>query len=360
MADGQDQDRTEEPTPFKLRKAREKGQVARGMDLGFLGSLLALAAFLLFAGPMLARRTASVMRSSLTQGLDHVREPADVLGLIAAVWMPAMAPLVVLGVTVMTLLVCLELFQLRGFVFTTEPLKPDFGRLNPAKGLKRLFSVRILKETGKNVAKFLLYAFVAWLVLKGAVETLGSSLGNARALATAMSGAGLRLVFAFIGVAVLFAILDQTMVRKEFRKRMRMSKRELTRETRDREGEPRIRQKRKQLHAEVVKQHASIGGLGGSDVLVANPDHYAIGLRYDPATMSAPQVSAKGRNRFALALKAEAARRGIPVVENRPLACALFRACDVRREVPGGLYREVADIYRTLRAFEIPRDDGRP
>ncbi len=356
MAEGQDQDRTEEPTPFKLRRAREKGQVARGQDLGFLGSLAALAVFLLFAGPLLARRTANLMRSSFTVGLDHVREPADALSLIAAVWGPAMAPLVVLGATVTTLLVCLELVQLRGFVFAAEPLKPDFNRLNPAKGLKRLFSVRILKETGKNIAKFLLYGFAAWLVLKGAVETLGRSVGNARALATAMDGAGVRLVFAFIGVALLFAVLDQMIVRKEFRKQMRMSKRELTRETRDREGEPRIRQKRKQLHAEVTKQHASVGGLGGSDVLVTNPDHYAIGLRYDPATMSAPQLSAKGRNRFALALKAEAARRGVPIVENRPLARALFRACDVRREVPNAFYRQVADIYLTLRASATPQD----
>ncbi|MDD3800112.1 MAG: EscU/YscU/HrcU family type III secretion system export apparatus switch protein [Novosphingobium sp.] len=353
MAEQQDQDRSEEPTPFKLKRAREKGQVARGMDLGFVGSLLAFAGFMLAAGPAFVVRLADLMRLSLTVGIDRTDRPATVLGTVRAIYWLAFQPLLVLGGIVVVVLVFLELMQLRGFIFTTAPLKPDFSRLNPAKGLKRLFSLRMVKETLKNVVKMAAYALVAWFMITGAVAMFGDSVHDAASLARAMDGAGKRLLFAFLGLAFLFMVLDQVIVRGEFMKQMRMSRRELTRETKEREGEPRLKQKRRELHGAMRQQAEGLGKLDGSDFLVTNPEHFAVALAYDPESMDAPTIRAKGRNHFAQLLKRKARLLGIPIIADPALARGLFHDCKADRPIAPQHFHAVARHYARLRRAGI-------
>lgn len=345
----EEQNRSEAPSPFKLRRAREKGQVARGMDLGFVGSLLAFAGFLLVAGPGFAGRLMDAMRLSFTLGIDRTDRPMAALGTVQAIYWLAFQPLLALGAIVVVVLVFLELVQLRGFIFTAAPLKPDFTRLNPAKGLKRLFSLRMLKETLKNVVKMAVYGGVAWFAIAGAVATFGDSVHDARSLARAMDGAGQRLLFAFIGVAFLFMVLDQAIVRSEFMKQMRMSRRELTRENREREGDPRLKQKRRELHGAMRQQAEGLRKLDGSDLLVTNPEHFAVALSYDPTAMEAPVVRAKGRNHFAQLLKRKARLFGIPVVADPALARALYRDCAPDRPIAPHHFHGVARHYVRLR-----------
>ena len=345
----EEQNRSEAPSPFKLKRAREKGQVARGMDLGFVGSLLAFAGFMLVAGPGFVMRLADLMRLSFTLGIDRTGQPMAVLGTVKAIYWLAFQPLLVLGAIVAVVLVFLELVQLRGFIFTTAPLKPDFSRLNPAKGLKRVFSMRMLKETLKNVVKMAVYGAVAWFMVTGAVGTFGDSIHDAAALARAMDGAGQRLLFAFIGVAFLFMVLDQAIVRGEFMKQMRMSRRELTRENREREGEPRLKQKRRELHDAMRQQAEGLGKLGGSDFLVTNPEHFAVALAYDPDAMEAPMVRARGRNHFAQLLKRKARLLSIPVIADPALARALYRDCPPDRPIAPQHFHRVARHYVRLR-----------
>ncbi len=357
MAEGQEQNRSEEATPFKLRKAREKGQVARGMDLGFMGSLAALVAVVLFAGQGFAARIADLMRLSLTSGIDRTRDPADVLATIGALYWPAFQPLIVLGLVAMALLVLLELLQLRGFMFTTAPLKPDFSRLNPAKGLKRLFSMRMLKETAKNIVKLAGYTAITWLLLDWAVRTYADSMADAGMLGRAMSGAATRLLLAFLGAAFAFMVLDQIIARGEFRKQMRMSRREITREAKEREGEPRLKQKRRQLHEEMRKQSEGLGKLEGADFLVVNPEHFAVALQYRPGEMAAPVVRAKGRNHFAQLLKRKARLLGLPVIADPALARALFRDCEAGQPIGARHFHGVARHYARLRRDAAPRQE---
>lgn len=354
----QEQNRSEEATPFKLRRAREKGQVARGMDLGFVGSLLAFAAFLLAAGDAFAGRLMALMRLSFTSGIDRTAHPMAVLGTIKAIYWQAFQPLFVLGAIIAVVLIFLELLQLRGFMFTMAPLKPDFSRLNPAKGLKRLFSLRMVKETLKNVIKMAVYTAAAWLVITGAIATFGDSVQDAPALARAMDGAGQRLLFAFLGVAFLFMVLDQVIVRGEFRKQMRMSRREVTRENREREGEPRLKQKRRELHGAMRQQSEGLRKLDGSDFLVTNPEHVAVALAYDPDAMEAPVVRASGRNHFAQLLKRKARLLGIPVIADPALARALFRDCAPGRPVLPQHFHGVARHYARLRGSPPPAGDA--
>lgn len=346
--EGQEQNRTEEATPFKLKRAREKGQVARGMDLGFVGSLVAFLFFGLAAGAGFAVTLAHIMHRSLTVGIDHASDPVNLMAIAGSALREALYPLMLLAVALIVILVVLELIQLRGFIFTLQPLKPDFTRLNPAKGLKRLFSLRMLKETMKNVFKMACYTAATWVVVTGAIDSFASGLASANSVARALTAAAVQLILVFLAIAICFTIVDQLIVRREFRRQMRMSRRELTREVKDREGEPRIKQKRKQLHAKMVEQARGLGRVAGADLLVTNPEHYAVALYYDAKAMHAPVVRARGRNLFAQLMKRRARLSNVPIFANPSLAKALFHGHQLDAPVSDDHYRAVAALYISL------------
>lgn len=360
MAGNAEQDRSEAPTAFKLQKARERGSVARSVEPGFVASLVALAAFLLASGEALAAALGGMMRRALSGAFAVAADPHGVVGEIGGLCRQALAPVALLGATAIAVTILLELVQLRGFLLTCHPLKPDFNRLNPAAGLKRLFSARLLKETLKSIAKCAAFALATWLVLSAAVARHAEAAGDGERLAGVLNAAAMRLLLAFLLLAVGFALLDQILVRRDFLKQMRMSRREVTREARDREGEPRIKRRRKDLHKELVAQGRGMGALPGSDMLIVNPEHFAVALRYDPDRMEAPAVAAKGRNTHALTLRTQAARLGIPIVADPPLARALHRRCAIDATVPADRFAAVARHYIDLRRRGAAPDPSQP
>jgi flagellar biosynthetic protein FlhB len=167
------------------------------------------------------------------------------------------------------------------------------------------------------------------------------------------------LLLGFTAVALLFAVVDQLIVRRGFLKKMAMSRREVRRESREREGDPRLKQKRKQLHAEFSKLNQSLHNLKNADVVIANPDHIALALRYDRKTMQAPRVVSLGINRTAQHLKRMALLYGIPVVENRALARALYSRSALNKQIPDFCFKPVADVYNSLRAKAEAKEEGR-
>ncbi|WP_298303644.1 EscU/YscU/HrcU family type III secretion system export apparatus switch protein [uncultured Erythrobacter sp.] len=357
---GEEQNKTEEPTPFKLKKAREKGQVARGMDLGFSAGLIALAFAASFLGQRFVVQVADVMRFTFATGIDGRGDANEVLGIIASIYWYLFQPLIIFGCIVAILLITLDLLQLRGLIFSAHPLKPDFKRLNPAKGLKRIFSLRMVKETIKNIVKFSTYTVAAYFVISSAIEQFGIRLTDASKLAMTMEEAGLWLLYVFIAFSLVFAAIDQIIVRGEFRKQMRMSRRELTRETKDREGEPRIKQKRKELHQQMSQQSENLGAVPGADMVVVNPEHYAVALSYDPENDSAPKVRAMGRNHLAQLIKRKAGLHAVPIIPNPPLARALYADCRPGGEIPPAHYRKVAAHYRQLQVDKTPMRGNMP
>ncbi|HEX9932564.1 MAG TPA: EscU/YscU/HrcU family type III secretion system export apparatus switch protein, partial [Allosphingosinicella sp.] len=291
-------------------------------------------------------------------GIASASDPNRAAALFGATWWPALQPILLLAGTAVGIVLLLEIVQLRGLIFTAHPLKPDFSRINPAKGLKRLFSARMLKESAKNILKLGAYSVVTFLVIHSVVAGAGRAGRDAGGLAVSMQVGIMRLLMFYILLAVFFAALDQVIARKDYRKQMRMSRRELTREATEREGEPRLKQKRKQLHAEFAKERKGLGDISGSDLLVVNPQHIAVALAYRPGAAAAPRVAAKARNHYALAMKREALRLGIPIFENRPLARALYDETDKGAEIDARHYAAVADLYtklRTSRAAQQPK-----
>ncbi|MEM8694721.1 MAG: EscU/YscU/HrcU family type III secretion system export apparatus switch protein [Pseudomonadota bacterium] len=352
MEDNED-DKPEEPTPFKLKRARDKGQVARGSDIGFFGGLAAFVAYAWIFGPDHAREIAQTARAALVTGASLETAPHEVLAVTGAVTSSLIKPLAIMGGAIFVAVLATQLAQ-TGFLFSTHPLKPDFKRLNPAQGLKRLFSAKMLIETLKNLVKMVTYTAIGWFVIVYALEEMSAGLSDGRRLAETMAVTGLILLLSALAAALAFSILDQLIVRRDFMKKMRMSRRELKREMRDREGEPRMKQRRKQLHGEFVQMSESVRNLKSADVLIVNPDHYAVGLRYDREAMTAPMIVARGTGNFALKLKRIAFIFGVTTIARPELARKLFGIGCFKREIPDSLYREVADIYRNLTGDPSP------
>lgn len=347
--ESEEQNKSEEATPFKLSKAREKGNVARGMDLGFFSGLAAFLLFLTIAGGALALKLLALMRANLSDfsGLSDPSAASRLMAFDAGTVLPA---LLLLGLTILIVVVPLEIFQLRGLIFSGQPLKPDFTRINPAQGFKRIFSVRTLKEAAKNVVKFLLYILVTLLVVRFVVARASLNAPDAHQFTGLLTLASFRLLVLFALAALFLAVVDQILARRDFAKQMRMSRSELTREYKEREGEPRIKSRRKQLHAEFINQTEGIGQLAGSDMLIVNPEHFAVALAYDAASMTAPTVRAKARNQLALAMRREAVRLNIPIIADPPLARALFKSGQSGQEIHPQHYAGVAGHYSARRA----------
>jgi flagellar biosynthesis protein FlhB len=351
MAQQQDNetDKTQEATPFKLEQARKKGQVARGADIGFFAILLGLAFFVQLLGADILAALAQSIRHSFVTLVASAPDQAATLSQSASILEMGLRPLIGIGVIVSLLVILANIVQMRGLVFSTHPLKPDYNRLNPAQGMKRLFSLQMAKEAAKNIFKVAVYGGAAYILLQSVMKQFGSQAASGSTLARAMQGAALQLLIVFLILAAAFAILDQILVRQQFAKQMRMSARELKREYREREGEPRQKQKRKQVHAEYVKQQRQVSQIAGADVLIVNPEHYAVALLYTPATMSAPQIRAKGRNAFALQMRAEARKHNVTIIENAPVARLLYKDGRVALPIPEASFSIVADIYLMLK-----------
>ncbi|AHE55662.1 EscU/YscU/HrcU family type III secretion system export apparatus switch protein [Sphingomonas sanxanigenens] len=343
-----EQDKSELPSQHKLRKAREQGQVARGMDLGFFATLAAGLLVFWLSGERFVEAMARAMREAFVGTSSPDR--GAILHTISGTAVDVMGPVLTLAASVFGVALLLELIQ-TGVVFSAKPLKPDFSKLNPAKGLKRIFSMRMLIETAKNVVKLAVYATVAWMVIDQ-VRMHVLAMPDAFHLAAELHHTGLRLLAWFTLIALLFVVFDQLIVRRDFTKKMRMSRREVRREHREREGEPRLKQRRKQLHAEFVKLSQSLRGIRGADMLVVNPIHYAVALRYDRNRDTAPLIVARGSNAIALRLRRLAFLHGVIIIEDPVLARALFRRGALDRMIPEDLYRPVAAHYRALPATQ--------
>lgn len=347
MADSE-QDKSELPTAYKLQQARRRGAVARGMDLGFLTSLAAFLACLWVMGSDIGASFSQMMRATFASAPLLADGSGSIMQTLSMLFFGMTRPVLLIVLAILAVTLLFEIVQ-TGVVFSAQPLKPDFSKLNPVQGLKRLFSMRLLIETAKNILKLAVYTIVGYLVIRSALATHLRAIDNAASLSEVAFRSGLRLLAAFLLVALGFALIDQLISRKQFLKTMRMSRRDVRREMRDREGDPRLRQKRKQLHGEFTKLSQSLRNLKNADVLIVNPQHIAVGLRYEPTTMHAPLVISMGTDHVAQRLKRLAILYNIPIWENPPLARALHRGTSLNGFVPESQFNAVADIYNNLR-----------
>ncbi|EGJ10479.1 type III secretion system export apparatus subunit SctU [Rubrivivax benzoatilyticus] len=362
MADKNDGgDKTEKPTPKKLQDARRKGQVSKSRDLSSTVPLLAWLAVVVLGSAYAGRELGALADAALASIGRPFEVAAPALGELAwrtTLWLSALAllPAAALGVLV-------EFLQ-AGPVFSAERLKPKAEHLNPVEGIKRMFGLDNLVELAKSLAKCVLLLAIGALVLRGV-------LADSARLLQAPAGVGAvgtlllevtRQALTWTLVAfVLVAALDMAWQRHSFTKKLRMSLRDIKQETKESEGDPQVRQQRRQAHQEWSQRNAQQAARQ-ANVLVVNPTHVAIAIDYDRDTCPVPTISAKGEDHVARAMREAAEEAGVPIVRNVPLARDLLGRGEVGQLVPADLFDVVAEVILWAREVRqaMERGDGPP
>lgn len=347
MAD-QEQSKTEQPTPFRLEEARERGQVPRSPELGGVLVMIGFSIAWAVGALGIVSALATAMRTSLQLSGSA---PAPTYGLahwVGNAFVPVWQALTPTVLAIVVVAIAGNVLQTGG-VFSAFPLKPDFTRLNPAQGLKRLFGVRTLWEIAKLLLKLGGFAICAW----AGWSHLGAIVaGFAQATPTQLPGLLLhtftKVATWVLAILLLLALVDVLFSRREYLRKLRMSRRDIKDEVKRREGDPTIRSKRRRLILEMLKRSRSIRRVADADVVMTNPTHLAVALRYRPKTMRAPIVLAKGSDRTAARMRQIALRSGVPMLRSPELARALFRECGIDQPVPGHLFESLAPVYRWL------------
>ncbi|MET0534884.1 MAG: EscU/YscU/HrcU family type III secretion system export apparatus switch protein [Steroidobacter sp.] len=355
MAEQQsDLDRNEPATPHKLEKARKRGSIPRSAEVTFAVVLLACVACVYAFGMNLAESVALLFRRSLPLlGRSEMSESAALVyfGELGSYALVTIAPVVfVIWITALFV----AGLQARG-VFSAHPLKPDFSRINPGEGLKRIFSSKSLHELWRSCAKL---AVIGGAMTLWGLQHLPDLLRlPSRPPAMALSGMDLlgSALSLLAGIVSAFALLDWLLTRWEYMRKMRMSKRDLKDEHKEREGDPRIKSRLRELRLAWFKRVRQMAKVRSADVLLTNPTHYAIALEYRHGEMPAPMITARGAGDLAAQMRKEARRRGVPIVEHAPLARALFKLRETQVYVPEEHFDSVARVLRWVYAARSRR-----
>jgi flagellar biosynthetic protein FlhB len=344
MAEESDDDasKTEEPTGKRLEDAREKGQVAATRELNhwmmFMGATLGFT----FLGTHMWRSLSGAMLPFLERPHDFDLGERGVQQVIAfALFEPVKAILPLLAV-LMVAAVASQLLQ-NGFLVSAQPLIPKFSKLSPVSGFKRLFSVNSVVEFLKGLLKITIVGLTCWYVLKDEAGDIARFIEyDLLAIGNVMLVLALKVMATVIAVMTVIAGLDYLFQRFQHYKRLRMSKQELKDEYKQSEGDPVIKGRIKQLRMERARKRM-MAAVPQATVVVTNPTHFAIALRYDEET-PAPICVAKGLDLVALKIREIAEASSVPTVENRPLARALYDAVEIDQEIPPEHYKAVAEV----------------
>lgn len=340
----QEQNRSEQATPHRLEEARKRGSVAKSIELNSLFALFAAVVLGYIHGMPMVREQLALSTQVLAQAHLLSFQSSAVWAWLIEVFSRALHIVTPLFVVVVLVAILGTLVQ-TGPVFTVFPLKPQMDRLNPIAGFKRLFSMRLLFELGKNIVKLGLISWLLWELFEDMLPILFGMLDvQPKAYAAEGFALALKLAGKLLLVLLIIALIDILYARRSYMDKLKMSRREVKEEVKNREGDPRVRQRMRQLQRELLKRSSSIGRLPDADVLITNPTHLAVALVYKREAMAAPQVLAKGAGEMAEHMKVLARQHRIPIIENKALARKLFRQVEIEQTIPDGLFPQVARI----------------
>jgi flagellar biosynthesis protein FlhB len=338
---GSTDDKTEAPTPRRRQQTREKGQVARSQDLSAAVPLLVGLLAISLLGPRLWQSLLEIVRTGLAaQPLQQMDGVVPFTGAILQELARRLLPflLILFGAVLVTLLAQV------GLLFTGQPLMPNLSKISPIQGFKRLFSIRSVMSGVTNFGKLLLVTVVVAVTFaeQAAAIIYASSLGihDVFLLAARLSfEVGIRIAV----VLIILALLDFAWQRYKHERDMRMTKEEVKDEFRSMEGDPKLKARRRQAQLQLAMQRLR-KDVPTADVVVTNPTHVAVAIRYESDTMPAPKVVAKGADQLAQRIRKIAVEFGVPVVERPPLARALHESVEVGQYIPERFYRAIAEI----------------
>ena len=343
MAEGNDQEKTEAPSQQRLEKAREEGQVPQSRELATFVVLMTGGAVLWWMAQSLGQTLSGIVRGGLQFDSGIARDSSHVMAQLSSQFYTAalaLAPFLAM----MVLATLASPLLLRGWLFSTKAFFPDFKRMNPLTGIKRMFSTQSLVELVKSLAKVGLLGVVAgWLIWSNLDAIFSLSL-EAPATAVRHMGDLIGKVFLLASGAIIFiVVLDLPYQLWSFTSKLKMTKEELRQEAKESEGDPQIKARIRAQQREMAR-HRMMAAVPTADVVVTNPTHYAVALKYSEGKMGAPRVVAKGADAVAAHIRELAAQNKVPLLEAPPLARALFRHTELGDEIPATLYAAVAEV----------------
>ncbi len=338
MAAGDRSQKTEKPTAKRVREAREKGQVARSPDLAVWIGLLVTTLLL----QITIRKGASTLPNLLQTMGDRIAKPDEhtAMAFLGDAALAAVSIVAPIAVGLMLLNVVVNLAQVGRP--SVKRMKPDLKRMSPVKGVKRMFSPMAWWELLKSLVKVAVLGAVAWPTLHGVALTLTSQGGSLSTITSAAASHALTLLRDVAGIGLVIAAADYAVQRRRLRKDLMMTKHEVKEEMKQQEGDPRLRQAMRSRQ-QAVSRNRMIRMVATADVVVVNPTHYAVALKYD-AARGAPELIAKGADHLAARIRLEATRHRVPIVHEPALTRALYKACPVGALIPFELYEAVAHL----------------
>jgi len=339
----EDAQKTEEPTPRRLEEARRKGQVASSREVNHWFIILAGAVSFMALAPSMSRGVVSALSRFVTEPDLIVTAPAGLgralKGMLGEVLL-AVLPIIALLVVAAILAGVIQ----TGLVFSAERIKPELSKISLAKGVKRLFSLKSIAEFVKSILKLIIVGGVVTLLFIPIFDDLTgmTTMSTVDAMALLQSLA-VRLFIGVLAVMSVIAVIDFLYQRFEHMKSLRMSRQEIRDELKQTEGDPQVRARLRQIRTERARRRM-MAAVPDANVVITNPTHFAVALKYDPKEMAAPRVVAKGADLIAQRIRDLAREHDVPLVENPPLARALFSSVELEDEIPTEHYKAVAEI----------------
>ena len=352
MAQETGQERTHEATPRRKQQAKEKGQVAQSRELNTLLMLFSAGTCAVFWGPHLVRDVTELFKHFLSIDRHVIFDPHAMPGLFSEAIMSTLLSLTPFFV-ILTIAALAGPIIIGGLNFSTESISFKFEKLDPVKGMQRIFAWRGLVELLKSLVKFIVIGSVAILFLYNQYDAY---IGLAyEPLLPAIAHATHLLIWGFMAIAatlILIAAVDVPFQLWDHNQQLKMTTQEVKDESKETEGDPELRSRIKRMQRELA-QRRMMQEVPKADVVVTNPEHYSVALRYDQSKMSAPLVVAKGADLIAMQIRTIAREHNVPILQAPPLARALHHSTELNQEIPAGLYHAVAKVLAYV--FQLKR-----
>lgn len=338
-----DQDRNLPASQRKLDKARKEGQVVRSRDLGHFAAIAVGGAAVVAAAPQITHWSGKLLQNGLRFNAAAVQSPEFMTQRLADLAMQMLLIVLPLGALMMVVALAASVFA-GGWVWTFKPLMPNFGKLNPITGIPRIFSKQQLIDALKASLLALILGTIGALYLRANIDTFGGAL--TMALPAALSHAGTAIVGGMLLLLLalaLFATVDVPLQKFLHAQRLKMSHQEMKQEQKETEGNVEVKAKARARMREMSNKRM-LAAIPNADLVVMNPTHYAVALKYDDAKMGAPKVVAKGADLMAFKIRDTARESQVPVLQAPVLARALYAHAEVDREIPAALFSAVAQV----------------
>lgn len=354
----EEQNKSEKPTQYKLQQAKEKGQVAKSTEFNavFMMLFFLLITYVFSDGLMSSIKIIATGLFKVSHDISG--QPTVLITLVVDTFLKALFAVLPFLFVLMLLAIVSNLSQI-GVIFTTFTLKPDITKLNPAKNIKNIFSGKTLFELFKSLLKITLFSVFIYVSADYVIAQLVPlAITSSHQMTSVWYRLFYQLALWVVLILAFTALIDFAFTKWTFNKKMMMSKHELKQEYKKKEGDPEIKSKRKQAQQELLKKSASLSNVKDADIVVTNPTHIAIALKYDSETMVSPKVMAMGKGDLALKIRTLARRHQVPVVQNKMLARQLYKECKLNGNLPLNCYKAVASLFRWLLAVKEQAKNG--